>query len=271
MRLCCKKGFIRRYIAGASAIVACFIFSAGASSAVTPEPPKMPHTYVVDLAGIIPGNYQAQLNSYLRELEVKTSAQAIVLTIRSLDGDDINDFTQRTFEKWKLGKKGKDNGLLIVISLKDRKYRFHTGYGMEGVLPDSLLGSIGREYFVPNFKKGDYGAGIYSGTMACIQTIAKAQGVEIAGMPRAAASGVKYRKKQSFNWTDLIWIAIGIVFFVPFLIFRLLRSFTGRRYYGGGGGYWYGGGGGSFGGGGDSGFGGGGGGDSGGGGAGGDW
>jgi uncharacterized protein len=227
----------------------------------------MPRTYVVDLAGIIPAEYQTRLNAYLKDLEVKTSAQVIVLTVKSLDNDDIADLAQRTFEKWKLGKKGKDNGLLIIVAPKERKYRIHTGYGLEQTLPDSLVGSIGRDYFVPYFRKGDYGAGIYNGTMACIQTIAKAEGVAIAGMP-GASSGVNYRKKRSSGWTDYIWLALFPIAIVIFLISRL---FSGGGRYGGGGGYWYGGGGGFGGGGGGGGFGGGGGGDSGGGGAGGDW
>jgi uncharacterized protein len=255
-----------RFLSGLVIIVSACCLFAGASFAVTPELPAMPRTYVVDLAGIIPAEYQTRLNAYLKDLEVKTSAQVIVLTVKSLDNDDIADLAQRAFEKWKLGKKGKDNGLLIIVAPKERKYRIHTGYGLEQTLPDSLVGSIGRDYFVPYFRKGDYGAGIFNGTMACIQTIAKAQGVQIAGMP-GASSGVNYRKKRSSSWTDFIWLALFPIALVVFIIFRLFSG--GSRY--GGGGFWYGGGGGGFGGGGGGGFGGGGGGDSGGGGAGGDW
>jgi len=258
---------MKRLLTSLAVIATSCCLHAVAADAVTPQLPSMPHTYVVDLAGIIPADYQNRLNAYLKDLEVKTSAQAIVLTVRSLDGEDIADVAQSTFEKWKLGKKGKDNGLLIIVSPKERKYRIHTGYGLEQTLPDSLVGSIGREYFVPNFRKGDYGSGIFNGTLACIQAIAKAQGVEITGMPRS--SGVKYRKKSSSSWTDYIWIALFPIVLVIYLIYRIFSG--GSRYYGGGGGFWYGGGGGGFGGGGGGGFGGGGGGDSGGGGASGDW
>jgi uncharacterized protein len=265
MRFSSNKGFIPRFPAGILTVAAIclFLFHADPSFGITPKLPDTPRTYVVDLANIIPGEQKARLESALKELEIKTTAQVIVLTIQSLDGDDMADFAQRTFEKWKLGKKGKDNGLLIAVSLKDKKYRFHTGYGLEGALPDSLVGSIGRDYFVPEFRKGNYGGGLFNGTMACIQTIAKAQGVEITGMP-ASSSGAKYRKKQSFDWFGLAMFGI---FAIPILLFNIFRG--GRR--GGGGGYWGGGGGGFGGGGGGGGFGGGGGGDSGGGGAGGDW
>jgi|WetSurMetagenome_2_1015567.scaffolds.fasta_scaffold01227_9 uncharacterized protein len=268
MRLSRKTGIMRRLLFKLLLLAAicappCI---AAQAYAVTPEPPSTPRTYVVDMAGIIQKEHNAKLTAYLKELEQKTTAQVIILTVQSLDGEAIADFTQRTFEKWKLGKKGKDNGLLIVISLKDRKYRFHTGYGLEGILPDSKLGSIGRDYLVPYFRKGDYGSGIFSATLVIINTIAVAQGVEITGMPKTRG-----RAQKSASWSDIVGIAIFAVFFIPFILFSLFRRATGGRS---GGGYWGGGGyygGGGFGGGGDSGFGGGGGGDSGGGGADGSW
>lgn len=246
----------------------CLLLCAAAAFAVTPQPPATPQTYVVDLAGIIQNDYKAKLTTYLRELEQKTTAQFIILTVNSLDGEDVADIAQRTFEKWKLGKKGKDNGLLMVVALKDKKYRFHTGYGLEGALPDSMLGSIGRDYLVPYFRKGDYGGGIFNATVVIVRTIAGAEGAEITGIPKAAARP-QARPKRSFSWTDLIWIAVGLVFFVPFLIYSLFRRASGGSRWGGG--YWGGGYGGGFGGGGGGGFGGGGGGDSGGGGSSGGW
>jgi uncharacterized protein len=236
--------------------------------AVTPEPPSMPKTYVVDMANIIQKDYNTKLNAHLKELEQKTSTQVIILTVASLDGDDINDLAQRLAEKWKLGQKGKDNGLLILVALKDRKYRFHSGYGLENILPDSKLGSIGRDFLVPYFKKGDYGGGIFNATLVIIKTIAAAQGVEITGMPKASG---RANSGKELSWMDMIWIAIFAVFFIPFILFSLFRRAMGSRS---GGGYWGGGGygGGGFGGGGfGGGFGGGGGGDFGGGGAGGSW
>jgi uncharacterized protein len=239
--------------------------------AVTPEPPSVPKTYIVDLAGIVQKQYNTKLTAYLKELEQKTTAQVIVLTVQSLDGEDMFGFAQRMFEKWKPGQKGKNNGLLIVVSLKDRKYRFQTGYGLEGALPDSKLGSIGRDYMVPYFRKGDYGGGIFSASLVIIRAIAAEQGVEITGMPKPKAAA-----KKASDLDDIPWPALIAMIMVPALavLFFMKRAMSGRS---GGGGYWggpgFGGGfgGGGFGGGGDSGFGGGGGGDSGGGGAGGDW
>ncbi len=250
-------------------MMGCLLFYSATSHAVTPEPPTSPGNYVVDLAGIVDSSVQTQLNAYLKELEQKTTVQMVVLTIKSLDGDSIDDFSLRiAHDKWKLGQKGKDNGILITIAVSERKYRIEVGYGLEGTLPDSMVGTIGRQYLVPYFKKGDYSAGIFNASLEIIKTIAAAQGVEITGMPKAA--GLKSKRKSGFGLGDLIWYGLLLVFIIPFMLFRN-RSRSGG-YWGGGGGFGGGGFGGGFGGGGgDGGFSGGGGGGFGGGGAGGDW
>lgn len=149
------------------------LFFVNASFAVVPSIPQVPSNYVVDLAGIIDDNVEISLDRYLKELEQKTTAQFIVLTVTSLEGESIDEFSITTaHDKWKLGQKGKDNGALLVVALKDRKYRFEIGYGLEGILPDSLVGSIGRDYLVPYFQKGDISTGVYAATLAVANKIA---------------------------------------------------------------------------------------------------
>lgn len=235
--------------------------------------PDAPENYVVDLAGIVSPGVEADLNRYLLELEQKTTAQMVVLTIPSLEGEALEDFTLRlAHEQWKLGQKGKDNGVLLLVSLRDRKYRFEIGYGLEGVLPDSLVGTIGRQELLPSFRKGDYSGGIHSAALTVITEIARDAGVTITGMPERT---VRRRGKDPGS-SGLI-----IVFFfmmILFSLFRQLRRSASRDrgshrndwiYWGGFGGGGFGGGG--FGGGGFGGFGGGGGGGFGGGGASGGW
>ena len=176
-------------------VLGCLLFYSATSHAVTPEPPTSPGNYVVDLAGIVDSGVQTRLNAYLKELEQKTTVQMVVLTIKSLDGDSIDDFSLRmAHDKWKLGQKGKDNGLLLTVAVDDHKYRIEVGYGLEGTLPDSMVGTIGRQYLVPYFKKGDYNAGIFNASLEIIKTIAAAQGVEITGMPKAA--GIKSKREK---------------------------------------------------------------------------
>lgn len=232
--------------------------------------PSKPLNHVVDLAGIIDANMEAGLNRYLLELEQKTTAQMVVLTIKSLEGESIDDFSLRVaHDIWKLGQKGKDNGVLLLVSLQERKYRFETGYGLEGLLPDSLVGSIGRDYLVPYFREGNYSKGITAATLVVINTIAADAGVEIAGMPKLRTrAGSPYNRSTHRKPPTLLGKILGIVFFIGmiymfirhprlFMVFLMMSMLGGGRRsgWGGGGGF---GGGGSFGGGGGGGFGGGG-------------
>ena len=122
---------------------------------MTPPLPAQPSQYIVDLAGVIDADTQARLNAMLQDLETKTSAQVVVLTVDSLDGEPLEDFSHQTAVKWGIGQKGKDNGVLLTVVVKDHKYRLEVGYGLEAILPDSLVGSLGRQYLVPNFRKGE--------------------------------------------------------------------------------------------------------------------
>lgn len=236
------------------------------SFAATPEPPFTPTNYVVDLAGIIEDETEAQLNSYLKELEQKTTAQVVVLTIQSLEGEDIESFSLRIAERWKLGQKGKDNGLLITVATMDRRYRFEVGYGLEALLPDSLVGSIGRQYLLPHFRKGEYTTGIVKAVEAVVSVISKNQGVEISRAPEIThRQQVRIKKEHRvFNIAISIFIFTLIIYLFiryPRLLLLLLLSSSGSRWrgwsggggFGGGGFGGFGGGGGGFGGGGASG------------------
>jgi uncharacterized protein len=242
------------------------LFSFAESSAQVNIPDR-PTNYVVDLAGIIDPNVKTNLDHYLLELEQKTTAQMVVLTITSLEGASLEDFSLYVaHDKWKLGQKGKDNGVLLLVSLQDRKYRFEIGYGLEGVLPDSLVGSIGRQYLVPYFQKGDYSTGIFTASLAVISEIAADAGVEITGMPhlrsRSASAGrMRQRKPTLLGSIFSILFFIGLIYlFIKhprlLLLLIMMNMFGGGRRGGwsSGGGF----GGGSFGGGGGGGFGGGG-------------
>lgn len=244
------------------------LFLAPRAFAVVPPVPKMPSHYVVDLAGIINDDVEYRLNGYLQELEQKTTDQFVILTIKSLEGESLEEFSITTaHEKWKLGQKGKDNGLLMLVSFEDRKYRFEVGYGLEDILPDSRIGSIGRQYLVPYFQKGDYSTGIYTATLAIINEIASSEGITITGIPKiqGQADYDPYgRSKRGGGIVSkilsILFILGAIILFIKnprlFLMLLLFSSMGGgRRGWSSGGG---GGGFGGFGGGGGGGFGGGG-------------
>lgn len=230
--------------------------------------PARPLNHVVDLAGIIDSNIEAGLNRYLLELEQKTTAQMVILTIKSLEGGSIDDVSINiAHDRWKLGQKGKDNGILLLVSLQDRQYRFEVGYGLEGVLPDSYVGSVGRQYLVPYFRQGDYSKGITAAALVVINEIASDAGVEIAGMPALRSSQTYPRGRMEKRKPTLVGSIFTVLFLIGmiymfirhprlFMLFLFMNMLGGGRRsgWGGGGGF----GGGSFGGGGGGGFGGGG-------------
>ena len=233
------------------------------------EIPPQPANPVVDLANIINAGVEAKINTYLRELKNKTTAQVAVLTIKSLEGQNLEEFSiSIAHDKWKLGLKDRDNGVLLVIALNDRKYRIEVGYGLEGVLPDSLVGDIGRQYLVPNFRKGDYSAGIYSTAVVISNIIASDAGVKITGLPMVRKRTPETKKRTSGPFgkiISLLFFLVMVIVFIrnprSFLAILLLSSMGGRRgHWGGSGGGFgsggfggFGGGGGGFGGGGASG------------------
>jgi len=248
---------------------------------------ETPRTGVIDDADVVNGSAQTQLNSLLLELEQKTGAQLKVWTIRSSNGRDLYTLAIETARKWQLGQKGKNNGALVVIAVKDRKWRVVTGEGIEDVLPDLLCDRITQEYFVPFFRKGDYGQGILLGTSAMAQIIAGKYKVELSGARGfpVPSRPLKVKDPAGASCSGVFVLMIVIMVLVSGLAARRRRYAYGR--WGGsglgsalfwgtvlgnmrGGGGWSGGS--SWGGGGSSGgFGGGGGGSFGGGGSGGSW
>jgi len=229
--------------------------------ASVPSIPESPYAYVIDLAGIIAPDMEALLNSYLRMLQQKTTAQIVILTIESLQGESIEEFSIKVAEQWKLGQKNKDNGVLITIAVKDRKYRFEVGYGLEPVLPDSFVGTLGRKYFVPLFKQGRFSEGIWLATRAIAEKIAQAEGKTLVPPEELTNRPIAVKNKK-IGLVDIlfggIFLVVAILLFIrhPWLfIFLMMGGGRGGGWSTGGDGFggFGGGGGGGFGGGGASG------------------
>src|SRR3989304_1179161 len=226
----------------------------------------VPQRYVEDRAGIISDIAEKGLNGYLQELEQKTGAQMIVLTIDTTGDIPIETYAIELATKWKLGQKGKDNGVIVVVAKDDRAFRIEVGYGLEGVLPDGFCGTVGRSYFVSKFQKGQFSEGIYQGVVVLVNKIAEENGIKITGMPSLADMRKKANERQN-PYLSLLFLLILCPFLLNFLFNRRRTSsywwggppiiFGGPRGLGssgfGGFGGFGGGGGGSFGGGGASG------------------
>jgi uncharacterized protein len=227
-----------------------------------------PANYVSDFAGVLSPGVQNSLNALCAQVDRQAHAQIAVVTIKTLDGEPIENFATELEEKWKVGPKGSDRGVLLILATNDRQRRIEVGYGLEGILPDAKAGDIGRQ-MVPYLRQGNYDQAVSLAVVQMAQIIASDAGVSLSG---SSPRGPPASQAQHLTLGGLI--SLGIFFFIViFLLSRLggsgLLGFLLGMFMGGGGrGGW---GGGGMGGGGDGGFGGFGGGGSGGGGASGDW
>ena len=226
----------------------------GAASGAADNFPK-PVGAVNDFARVIPPDYKNRMEGLAHEVMGKTGTAIVVVTVESIGDNELNDYVNSLYKAWGIGKKGEDKGVLIFLTLKERKFRIETGYGVEGILPDGLVGEIRDRYAIPYFKKGDFGQGLSNTVTAVASVVAKAANVSITGGAPVAQPGEK-RVRQRGGLLPLIIIILILVSLLgtrqgrDLLPWLLLLAFTGRG--GGSGGF------GSFGGGGFGGFGGGG-------------
>ena len=142
-----------------------------------------------DTAHIVPDDVAARLEEKLRKVEESTGAQVAVLTIDSLDGEPLEDYSMRVAETWKLGQKGKDNGVLFLVAKSDRKMRIEVGYGLEGALPDAITKRILDNVTRPRFRAGDFGGGVE----ATVDSIAGIISGDASAVPPEATSGSEPR------------------------------------------------------------------------------
>jgi len=225
-----------------------------------------PTNYVNDFAGVLSPETLASLNSLCAQVDRQAHAQIAVVTIKSLDGEPIENFATALEDKWKVGKKGTDRGLLLIFATTDRKYRIEVGYGLEGILPDGRVGDIGRA-MVPYLRQNNFDAAVTLAVQQIAGVIAADAGVTLTAQPRRGPPPVPQAQPLTLGEV----VVLGLVLLaVIFLLARLggsgLLGFLIGMFLGGGGDGGRGGGGGDGGG-----FGGFGGGSSGGGGASGSW
>jgi uncharacterized protein len=183
-----------------------------------------PKMHVVDRAKVIDKKTESRLNAFLAELETKTGAQMVVLTVKTTDGAPVDQFSIDLASAWKLGQFEQNNGVLIVVATKDRKYSIEVGSGLESVLTNDFCAEIGKVLFVPNFRNGNYNEGIYQGTAAIINKIAKDAGISISGAPTKVHLPRRRRSGLSF-------LPILLIFILPMLMGR--GRARGRSRWGG--------------------------------------
>lgn len=209
-----------------------------------------PTGYVNDFAHVLDQTTLAQLENICQEVDQKARAQIAVVTIKSLDGSDIESYAVSLFKKWGVGTKSTDHGVLILLATDDRKYRIEVGYGLEPILPDGKVGGFGREA-VPLLQQNNFNGAVSLMTMRVADVIAQDAGVQLTGArPRAPTAAREPDTGLSVGGIVVLVIVGLILLFTPFgrvlLWGLLLGGGRGGGGYGGGGGF--GGGGGGFGG-----------------------
>ena len=229
-----------------------------------------PTDYVSDFAHVLSPETVSRLDQLCGQLDHSaTNAQVAIVTLKNLDGADKADFANRLEEKWKVGKKGSDRGILILVSVEDHHYWVEVGYGLEGILPDAKVGDIGRS-MVPSLRASDFDGAVTTGLSQIANVIATDAKVTL--QDSAPAEMPMQARPHRSSGSALFKIILMVIVLAIFGVRGLFGFGLGMLFGGGGRGGWGGGfGGGGGGSGGGSGFGGFGGGESGGGGAGGDW
>lgn len=152
---------------------------------------------VVDNAEILSADTRRQLTEILRQHEQKSGNQVAVLTVPTIHGESVEEYAVRVFEQWKLGQKGKDNGVLVVIVPQDRRLRIEVGYGLEGVVTDAHASRIIRNVITPRFREGDFNGGVRRGVDALVAQLEGRQAAPGPEAPRAQPAGGK--KSQFIN------------------------------------------------------------------------
>jgi uncharacterized protein len=239
-----------------SAVFGLFLAALVAISAIAAQAERVedlpkPTDYVNDFAHVLSPEAIARLDHICSQLDhTQANAQVAVVTVRTLDGIDSADFANALEEKWKIGRKGSERGVLVLLAVDDHKRRIEVGYGLEGILPDGKVGDIGRE-MVPDLRANDFDGAVTLAVNDVAQVIAADAKVTLDDQPTVAPRPVR----QKMPLGKLILLIILVVFFGGFFLLRFLLSLGLLGGFGGwgGGGPWIGGGGLGGGGGGDSG------------------
>ena len=175
---------------------------------------------VTDNAQILSDETRKAVTANLKAHEEKTTNQIAVLTVPTLDGVSIEEYAVTVFNTWKLGQKGKDNGVLLIVAPKDRKMRIEVGYGLEGTMTDGIAGSIIRNAITPFFKNNDYDRGIDEGVRAIINVLEGGQ------VPAETAKSGEDVKKSSALDLEVADISITEKILFGAFIFGIIGLFT---------------------------------------------
>ena len=201
-------------------------------------------TAVNDFANVIDVENSAKMEALAQEVLQKTGTAVVVATVPSIgENEEYTMYANGLYQAWGIGKKGEDKGVLIFLTVKERKIRIETGYGVEGILPDGRVGEILDNYVVPFLKDGNYGKGLYNAMYACSTYIAKDANVQLSGSPMPYQANIQSAKRKISIFEIIIFLVVAAILLgtrtgretlLPLLIYMLLSGGRGGR---GGGGF----------------------------------
>jgi uncharacterized protein len=186
-----------------------------------------PTGYVNDFAGVLSPSVKANLENLCTQVDRQARAQIAVVTIKTLDNDQpIDEFATALEEKWKVGKKGTDRGVLMIVVMNPRKYRIEVGYGLEGILNDAKVGDIGRA-MVPSLNQGDYNTGITLGVQQIARVIAADAGVTL----NLTQPVHQYHRQQAPAQLNFMEVLLGAGAILLILFFLVKTGNTGLLFF----------------------------------------
>ena len=188
---------------------------AAALPALALDVPPAPAQWFTDKAGVVPPTEGDLLNAKLRQFEQDSGAQFIIYIFPSLEGEAMEDFTIRAVERWKVGQKKYDNGLVLFVFVAEKKIRVEVGYGLEGTISDAFSSRVIREQLAPAFSQGDYGRGLNAAADAIITKIKTG---EEAVPPLRPTGGQGARDPQRARGEDIGIVPLIIILFVVFFV-----------------------------------------------------
>lgn len=206
-----------------------------------PQRIPSPDGSVNDFANVISSRDEQTIRATIDEVRRRTTAEIAVLTVDSIAPyGSIEEYGIAVADAWGVGDEKTDNGVILIVSVGERRLRLEVGYGLEGAIPDGRAGAILDEYVVPDLRRNDYGTGIRKGVTAVAHVIAEEYGVQLTGVERPAAAPAS--SSNGFDLSDLFYVALVIIGLLT-RSFLWPLFFVGRRrgFHGGGFGTFFGG------------------------------
>jgi len=198
--------------------------------------------FINDFAGVLGSSWKSKLEEIVARVEKETSCEIAVAIINSLEGITIEEYAVELFEKWGIGKKKEDNGILLLVAVEDRELRIEVGYGLEGTITDLEAANIIDDIIVPRFKEDDYNSGLYNGVIAISNEIYKESELETIPYSDDTIGGGDFNYRDSSDSFSAIrsssfrnsfcgfpFLVICLPIFFIFIIFIVIVNLVRRR------------------------------------------